>query len=467
MKQLQKSDLKEGEIYKQLDFNYIFLYNKNETFNSFNDGTAISTTAPRYCKRWTANGFEKDMIEATPEEKHWLETCIKADKFVSYEEAMKSFIPEYVECLIEYKGFCAEDAIVGKIYKTSVECSFTINGWNHIFKNHSEKFKPSTKEAYDAQFVVKEPEFVLPELWCIKLTNENQKTVIDYINRNTKDGERGGLISAYYGYNGEHCTFIPNTLSNTEITFDQFKQYVLKENTTVTEEPKVVLEEPKDKVIQTTSSGGIRKIDKVECSEGGVYKIGDKITVFTKDSPNKGKVFTIKGFRWNNAKTNICAITELHTPNGIGLDKIELYVEPKVKQELSLLEQAKLKYPIGTKFKVACQPHVICTVLNHDTYHFQTSEICNLYVEEQNYGVKGATVYYKGKWAEIVDDFVLPEKWCVEVNFEIRNRFGYYEAYGYHHSIQINDTNKWSINIKEGFTEITFEQFKKYVLKDE
>ena len=78
-----------------------------------------------------------------------------------------------------------------------------------------------------------------------------------------------------------------------------------------------------------------------------------------------------------------------------------------------------------------------------------------------------ACVHYKNQWAEIVEDFVLPEKWCVKVNEELRNRFGYYEAYGYHHSIQINDTNKWSINIKEGFTEITFEQFKKYVLKDE
>ena len=27
MKQLQKSNFKEGEIYKQLDFDYIFLYN--------------------------------------------------------------------------------------------------------------------------------------------------------------------------------------------------------------------------------------------------------------------------------------------------------------------------------------------------------------------------------------------------------------------------------------------------------
>ena len=38
-----------------------------------------------------------------------------------------------------------------------------------------EALQPSTKEAYDAQFVVKEPEFVLPEKWCVKVTPDNQK----------------------------------------------------------------------------------------------------------------------------------------------------------------------------------------------------------------------------------------------------------------------------------------------------
>ena len=115
MKQLQKSDLKEGEIYKQLDFNYIFLYNKNETSDNFNDGTAISTTGPRYCRKWSANGFIKPMVEATEEEKHWLETCIKANQFVSYEEAMKTFIPEHVQLL---PGWSCDGEFVGKIFDT-------------------------------------------------------------------------------------------------------------------------------------------------------------------------------------------------------------------------------------------------------------------------------------------------------------------------------------------------------------
>jgi hypothetical protein len=70
-------------------------------------------------------------------------------------------------------------------------------------------------------------------------------------------------------------------------------------------------------------------ISTVQSSEGAIFEKGDKITVFTKNSPNKGKMFTIQGFRWNKNKTAICVITESHGKYGIGLDKIELYVKIK------------------------------------------------------------------------------------------------------------------------------------------
>ena len=242
MKKLQKSDLKEGEIYKQLDFDYIFLYNKNETYNSFNDGTAISTTDPRYCKRWSANDFEKDMIEATPEEKHWLETCIKENKFVYYEEAMKTFIPEYLELL---PGWSRHVEFVGEIFDTKKDFQEQFKKFKFISKHTNWKevlhlnwipifFKPSTKEAYDAQFVVKEPEFVLPEKWCIKLTEENYKTLgkwrsdgelhINSLHRISSNWYLHTPMNNKNGYN------TPSKNPNyTEITFEQFKKYVLKD----------------------------------------------------------------------------------------------------------------------------------------------------------------------------------------------------------------------------------------------
>jgi|688.fasta_scaffold61079_2 hypothetical protein len=286
MKQLQKEDLIEGEIYKAFTFNnnkYIF-----KKTNHLTDCDNINSYLNIFHKKTGNFNYNiASFTEITPEEKHWLEECIKIDKFVSYEDAMKTF----------------------------------------------------------------EPEFVLPEKWCVKNTNEkiseffnsklkwNSKCYSHISNKNkylhSMDSNRNNVINSTIYANVAHDCIIKNY---TEITFEQFKKYVLKEE---------VMETPKDKVLETSHKNN-KFIKKVECSEGGIYKLGDKITVFTKDSPNKGKIFTIKGFRWNNAKTNLCAITELHTPNGIGLDKIELYIEPK--KELSLLEQAKLRYPVNTRY---------------------------------------------------------------------------------------------------------------------
>ena len=213
------------------------------------------------------------------------------------------------------------------------------------------------------------------------------------------------------GYNSTPTTSYGSTFGN-EITFEQFKKYVLKEDVEV-------LEEPKDKVLLSRANSNHNSqtltITKVESSEGAIYQLGDKIRVFTKDSSNKSKVFTIKGFRWNNAKTNICAITELHTTNGIGLDKIELYSEPVIK---------------------------------------------------------------------IVEDFKLPEKWCVKRtidNYKIINNwcnnnyinnesYSYVDAYNYIYSEEpINAMNSYKrrtyLSYQDlSFTEITFEQFEQYVL---
>lgn len=336
MKQLQKSDLKLGEIYWFVGSTIKFL-NKISSINIDEYDCFLYNTT--YSAEKGKNlSIPVNILEATPEEKHWLETCIKADQFVPYEEAMKTFIPEYVEVL---DNGCAinNNVIIGKIYKTYKNfshiydiCILLDNKYRIGFYRDQLKryLKPSTKEAYDAQF--KEPE---------------------------------------------------------------------------KEKPKVVLEKPKDKVLAHFIQSDITLIHSVECSEGGVYRIGDKITVFDKYSPNKGKVFTIKSFRWSNDKSKICAVTELHTPNGIGLDKIELYVEPKVK---------------------------------------------------------------------VKDEFVLPEKWCVKVNSENQNFISSVRDRSCSFTFITSDLilpdvkNSWWCNMEaksKGFTEITLEQFKQYVLKNE
>lgn len=60
-----------------------------------------------------------------------------------------------------------------------------------------------------------------------------------------------------------------------------------------------------------------------QTKEGAIFQIGDIVTPV--EGVNKGKPFTIESFRWNNANTEICAITDTHKPYGIGIDKIELH----------------------------------------------------------------------------------------------------------------------------------------------
>lgn len=63
-----------------------------------------------------------------------------------------------------------------------------------------------------------------------------------------------------------------------------------------------------------------------------LFKISDIVTIKDNKSPNYGKLLTILGFRWNKSETEICAITNIHTTSGIGIDKIRRIIdkEPNV-----------------------------------------------------------------------------------------------------------------------------------------
>lgn len=75
----------------------------------------------------------------------------------------------------------------------------------------------------------------------------------------------------------------------------------------------------------------------------------------------------------------------------------------------------------------------------------------------------------------VKDDFVLPNKWCIKHtnNKELHEFFENYNHGGYSgssnnflHYPRFNGSNCLSLEIKSGYTEITFDQFKKYVLKE-
>lgn len=77
-------------------------------------------------------------------------------------------------------------------------------------------------------------EFVLPEHWHIKVTAENNKMLGNWRSSGDIDGLNGVILSEHYGHRGywiADCMDIPNPF-RTEITTEQFKQYVLNQTTT-------------------------------------------------------------------------------------------------------------------------------------------------------------------------------------------------------------------------------------------
>jgi len=255
--------------------------------------------------------------------------------------------------------------------------------------------------------VVLEEKFVLPEIWHIIVTKENQDIVTkwrevtgDYklpighltgitkIGNNLNKGHNPGKSirkEGRYGFDfGE------------EITFEQFKKYVLKEKSVFEPLPffKVLIgDEAENTIVQ------------VQNNEGNVFQIGDKIKGLGTIASNAGTMI-ISRFRYTNDRSNICACTKQFHDYGIGIDKIEHVLEfkkdeivldiikPKIPENESNLDKAKRLYPVGTTYLSAS------SVKSQNTVVVQSFQQIN---PEMIYGESGkGCLYYYGKWAEII-----------------------------------------------------------------
>ena len=371
--------------------------------------------------------------------------------------------PEYVKCIYN-KGTLGTRLEIDKIYKVNVKKTtgddlylqdFSVGIHKSLHPNNKSPnlnyhtgFTVSTKEEYDAQFVVKEPEFVLPERWYIKTDKKSEESKIigaffddqtgyacysesclgqyynshNNINQEISEDRNGKFMAASFAKRN----VLPNS---TEITFEQFKKYVLKEDVKVLEEPIIEL---KDSILEYR--GEVKHTDQaisVQSSEGGIFKIGDKITPFDKYSPNKGKMFTIQSFRWSNDKSKICAVTELHTPNGIGLNKIELYIEPKVKVKDDFVLPENWYIKVTDDNKEVLQQYIL------NIHNLTMITLSNI-------------------------NYVAYSKWLYGIN-QTENKLGH----GLISKLNLNPLpNIYRTVTYYNGVEITFEQFKKYVLNE-
>lgn len=166
---LRVEDLVEGEIYVNGPDNgtmwcYIIKYYKN----SFKKAVGLYKTgvySAEYCN-YMGDYTEGWLLRlATPDEKKWLNTCIKQDKFIEQSELNKyddegnlmeknEEYPEYVECIYSTDSRFT----VNKIYKVKSRKESCLVILSNNGKNENTggyplngilwKFKPSTKEAY-------------------------------------------------------------------------------------------------------------------------------------------------------------------------------------------------------------------------------------------------------------------------------------------------------------------------------
>lgn len=152
-------------------------------------------------------------------------------------EGDKPIVGEYViasigtvDYLVKYNGNNNKYEVTSHKWKCLANSNSTWVNTNDL-GSFTYLVRKATKEELIKHMSMKEEEFVLPEKWYITVTNENKKVINDW------------KVKQYYNDNlFEHSyLYVKNNGAgeydfSTEITFEQFKKYVLKEEDMIEEE---------------------------------------------------------------------------------------------------------------------------------------------------------------------------------------------------------------------------------------
>lgn len=242
--------------------------------------------------------------------------------------------------------------------------------------------------------VVDEKPFVLPNHWCIKAQNgEEAKVIASYATKlstaknlkswNTVDAKHYWLIVKNGVYHGSKRDIPPNI---TQLTFEQFKQYVLKEST------------PTE-------------------SEEYIPKAGDWVTIiysgFNVKGCNIGYVKQVETYELSPTNNFEIHFTDGGWGHGKGIAKPcfrkalphEIPVTPKeMTKEEELLAEAKRRYPVGTEFRL---------LYSNDTAIVKSEPYYDLAQDIIWNGSGHGRLYNVGIWAEIVSK---PKEDCLSTS---------------------------------------------------
>lgn len=407
---MELKNLKIGEVYYKangtadLQNDYLFKHNDR------NNSCFIRIQNPYNLTKYSTNGTFSIITNirlATPEEKHWLNECIRSNKYLDKEVAMLTYKPKYVKCVHTFKGNTAWK--LNQVYKTVPENSNefpeklkiidktgierNVIRWNDIIDNSINTFISVTKEEYDAQFIV-EDTFVLPEKWALKLTAESLDYINSYRTNHGKSWMRPILITLNWEYlgilkNGAGYRFeVPNNCA--EITLEQFRKYVLKE--TIVQEPEFILPEKwcikRTPATEVVINNYMKNIGKNSYLTTGNSKFP---YVFNKERSTHHSIW--EGF------------TEITYEQFLKYVVKEELVQPAADASIEeILEYCKKKYPEGTKIKSGSNHsnNTIYTV----QYPLNRSFTPSIKAIRDSVA-SNCWIYYQGKYAEIVE---LPEK---------------------------------------------------------
>jgi len=389
MEYIKKEDLIIGEIYNSTTGSHIFKYiDKNGNNNLYCNNRS------RFGKEKATVGIGLDnIVNATPEEKHWLEECIKLDKFITFDEAIKSFIPEYVECTQQLTGSAYK---LGIIYEVKNNGFIKNDNCSYAYYNYNQdRFKPSTKEVYDAQFVVKEVKVTepLPQFKVI----ETIETITKVENNEGNQFFIGDVVKSDLGmiqtiksfkYNVRNTAILALTDNSPVmgININKIEHYI---------EPKIVEPEfilPEKWYIQRNPKNF------EDLNEWENHKRGSQVA-FHQD--NNCSMFSDKDYTFTKPH-NISGYTE------ITFNQFKKYVlkenivdEPGMIfiPEETLLEKAKRLYPIGTKVSNYNLAKGCNFTITSDTFYEDYEK--DILVKCP--GIGNYTVYCNDKWAEIIN----------------------------------------------------------------
>ena len=263
-----------------------------------------------------------------------------------------------------------------------------INPWNYYVMDDGSEYWT------DGMLEDIEPEFVLPEKWCVKCVRQDEVDIVEkylygkvlpnpYIPKYLTNKGLGDMP-------GHNPTYFKEWRCN-EITFDQFKKYVLKETES---ESKPKEEIPKFIIGRWYKNPKWWSSAEDFCKFSGEF---DADLIGYTEKIIKGNFYSKEAGLWRAEGCIEASIEEYskYLPDGHP-DKIK----PEAQSIESLLEEAKRRYPVGTKFKSPENGKIYEVNIRHRTWEGFNKR--NILISIGNNW--GEFVFHNGKWAEIVEE---------------------------------------------------------------